>query len=292
MNFDELKEFMLGAYSRFYDLVPGYANEYPGLSSFDIVDKCNGIRNQLVWAIQIKGMLQEGVNCLNAWCSQLHMWNIWLKVLPEYDDAGQWEIEMTAIDPVAYFCMMQPAATHDRFVEIAESLLHQGNLICLPGYKDKLIQDDHQPGIRVKPELRLKQLDDLGSRWTSYGEFKNLFRQIDGKDYRKSTFNYRNKAQHSLPNRLSRGLVPHVSRSIKPYEEMVLQNDGGYLPIPHSSRKVISYEFGDLHPLDMEKARSENLRQYQLSRRAMTALGRIVDEMVSSHCNSQARQGR
>lgn len=283
MNFDELKEFMLGAHGRFYDLVPSCAKEYPGLCSFDAVDRCDGVRNQLVWRLQVKGMLREGVNCLNAWCSQLHIWGIWLKVLPEYDDMGQWEIEMDLVDPVAYFCMMQPAATYDRFIEIAESMLHQGNLICIPGYKDKLMQDDHHPKGRIKTDVRLKQLDELGKDWRSYKEFRNLFRQIDGKDYRRSTFNYRNKAQHSLPNRLGRGLVPHVSRSIEPYEEMVPQDDGGYLRVPHPSRKVVSYGFGEQYPLDMEKARSANLKQYQLSKKAMAALGLVVDEIVSTH---------
>lgn len=191
----------------------------------------------MVWGFSVSPQIRETINCANDWCQQLHIWNIWLHVLPEFSGEQRWELESSTVCPAAFFCMLQPAAHSDRLLELAENLLHQANLIAVEGYKDRLDQDSPPTGRRLQRKRALAQLDRLGQGWFAYSRFRELHRQINDKNYCQATANFRNRAVHSLASRWTQGDILHAVRSIQPWEDMVQQQDGTWLSVPHPTNK-------------------------------------------------------
>lgn len=273
---------MLTAHSHFHDLLPGLASEYPGPVRFSALGLAESVEGRPIWGLSVTPSIRETINRINDWCQQLHIWNIWLHVLPELSDEEKWELESAIIEPIGFFCMLQPATNSDRLRELAESLLHQANLIVVEGYVDKLDQDSRPAGRNLSRKESLAQLDRLGQAWTAYKRFKDFHRQINGKAYSEATGNFRNRAVHSLASRWSTGDILCAVRSVVPWEEIVKHPDGTYQLAPHRELKVVQYEFGVRMPLEMAEAHAQNLKQYRLVKKAMTALEVLASESVTA----------
>lgn len=282
MDLDELRQFMLAAHGRFHDLVPCLASVYPGLVSFTALDTAKSVKERMIWGLSVSPQIGETINCANDWCQQLHIWNIWLHVLPELSGEQRWELESSSVNPVAFFCMLQPAAHSDRLLELAENLLHQANLIVVKGYEDRLDQDSLPAGRHLQRKQALEQADRLGQGWAAYSRFRELYCQINGKEYRRATANFRNRAVHSLASRWTQGDILAAARSIEPWEDMVQQEDGGWLRVPHPKKKAVRYAIGAQLPLDMARMHALNLEQYRRLRKTMVALEMLVSEIVTA----------
>src|SRR5437899_1224049 len=63
--------------------------------------------------LMVSGDLQETMNLLNSWRRRLRDWHIWLKVLKDYDDDASWFMRDHFLEPIVFFCMLQPSSTRD-----------------------------------------------------------------------------------------------------------------------------------------------------------------------------------
>jgi hypothetical protein len=268
------------AYTRFHDKLLANRSLFPQLASFDAADRVSATRGTFAWWWGADGEVRETVNTLNTWGVHLHEWGAWNLVINSYDDKDdKWEVLYHFVNPLASFCMLQPSSLADRLMVAAETLLHQANQFVFPDEPDRLDQDNLAHGKTLRRSDRRRQLSRLGKPWTKFGAFRDALSAIDGKDYQKTSRNYRDLSAHSFAPNFMIGHVTRAIRSIVPKMEMVAQPDGTYLPVEHPTQKGVSYAAHSMEPLDLHAMRAANLAEYQKALSTMKAFSALVDEI-------------
>lgn len=230
--------------------------------------------------MMVSDELRETINLMNAWWSALLGWSIWVKILPTFDHNDRSTLQMQHVDPLAFMCMYQPSATRDRFCMIATNAVHQANCIALPGYKDRLDQDDLPKGRFLNRAQKEKQLVRLGQDWSKFGDFQRCLNPINDKDYRKVTRDFRNHSSHAIAPRFEWGYTNAVTRYMTPSEKMAKQPDGTFTVVKDHSRMVVAYGFGGMPPLKYEDMVAESRKQHNLAAAALEAYQTLLREVL------------
>jgi hypothetical protein len=267
------------AYEQFHKALLANRPQFPGLASFAAVERARSTKGNFAWSWGAADELQETVNSANAWGMRLHEWGAWNLVLDSYEtDEDKWKILSHFVEPVAFFCMLQPHSLVDRLVVAAETLLHQANRCVFPHEPDRLDQDN-KPHQRLRPADRRAQLNRLGMRWSAFDAFRDALCAMNGKDYRKVSRDFRNLSAHSFAPRLMVGQVVRAIRSVGPWEEMVKQPDGTYALKEHPTRRGVQYALQAIDPLPLKATRLDNLDEYRKAQTTLGALATLVTEL-------------
>jgi hypothetical protein len=267
------------AYERFQARLLALRPEFPGLTDFGPASRAEATVGTFAWHWGAAGEIGETLNVVNAWGMRLHEWGAWNQALDNYDEeADKWKLLSHFVEPVAFFCMLQPSSLADRLALVAETLLHQANQRIDPTQPDRLDQDK-SPGRRFHPKDRLKQLDRLGAPWVSYPTFRNALNAMNGPGYKQATRNFRNLSAHAFAPRFLVGDVMRAIRSVGPQMELVRQPDGTHLPVEHPTKTCIQYGMNAIPPLDLDEARAANFGEYQKALAAMGAFAALVGEL-------------
>lgn len=271
---------LMQAYDRFHVELRKNRGLFPGLSAYDPVDRVAKTRGTFAWHWGAASEFRETVNSINSWGMHLHEWTIWNIVIDTHEvDRDKWELLDHFIEPVAFYCMMQPSSFVDRLMITCENLLHQANQYIWQDEPDRLDQDGLKSGQRLGREARKEQLDRLGERWPAYPAFRQAMRALDAKGYRNKTRDFRNLTAHSFAPRLMMGHVSRALRSIVPWNDLVEQPDGSFLQVEHPTRKGVQYAMADAVPMPLPVALSANRAEYQRARAAMTKFAALVEEI-------------
>lgn len=268
------------AYARFHDKLLSCRLLFPQLASFEPVDRARATRGTFAWWWGSDSEVRETINAVNAWAVRLHEWAAWNLVIDSYESNDEkWEVLYHFVEPLAFYCMLQPSSLADRMTVAAETLVHQANRFVFPHQHDRLDQDELPLGKILRRSDRRRQLDRLGKNWTKFGVFREALNAMDGKDYQKTTHHFRNLAVHSFAPRLMVGQVTRAIRSIAPRTEMVPQPCGSYLPVEHPTQKCVQYSAQALLPLDLRITHAANLAEYQKALTAMNAFSSLIEEL-------------
>lgn len=268
------------AFARFQNMLLGQRPQYPGLTDYAPVERARQTTGTFAWWWGAEGEIRETINSINAWGVRVHEWGAWNLVVDSYEiENDRWDVLNHFVEPVAYFCMLQPSSLADRLTVAAETLLHQANQRIDPSQPDQLDQDALKPGATQRRTDRRKQLNRLGKGWSRFDAFRDALRALDSTDYRQLTRNFRDLSNHSFAPRLMIGEVTRAIRSIVPRTDMVEQPDGTYLPVKHPSKRSVQYAMQSLAPLPLDAARSANLAEYLRARTAMEAFAALINEL-------------
>ncbi|UQQ14982.1 hypothetical protein [Xanthomonas arboricola] len=276
------QSFSLEAYTRFQTALERHRDRHPGLTSYDIVQKVNETKGTFAWFWGASSEVQESINLLNAWGIRIHEWSAWNDVVSNYqEEERKWEILNHFLEPIAFYCMLQPSSFADRLALTAENLIHQANQFVSPEEPDRLVQDD-RPGKPLRRSDRRKQLGKLGERWKKFSDFQRNLHLLDGDEYSGLTSNFRDLAAHSFSPRLLLGQISRSIRSIVPFPEMARQDDGTYLEVEHPTKTAVSYAMICQEPLSLEETHDANLAEYQRAKLAMEALIALTYELCNA----------
>lgn len=268
------------AHTRYLDQLLAIRAEYPDLTDYAASHRAGATKGTMPWVWGAEGELSETINSMNAWGGALHSWNAWNRVVASYDDVDdRWTILNDSVEPLAFFCMLQPSSLADRITVLAETLLHQANLVVSPGYKDRLDQDALKPSAIVRRRDRRAQLDRLGRPWAAYPAFRTALAEMDGQTYRKPTRNFRDLSAHSFAPRLMIGEISRAIRTIVPWTDHVAQPDGTYIEVPDPTRKMVQYGMGLMQPLPLEATRAANLVEYVKAKATMAAFSKLIGQL-------------
>ena len=271
--------FMTDAYHRFQEQLLTIRTLHPGLTPYDLVERAKEARGTVAWWWGAASEIQETINSINSWSVRLHEWNAWNQVIDGYSEEGdKWEVLNHFVEPVAFYCMLQPSSLADRLAVVAESLLHQANQRVSPDEPDRLDQDK-RPGRPPRRSDRRNQLNRLGRRWTNYRAFHAALSAMDGEPYQQTTRNFRDLSAHSFAPRFMIGQITRAIRSIGPKSEMVAQSDGTCLLVEHPTEKCVQYAMHAVEPLPLSTAYSANLSEHQKAEVAMTCFATLVGEL-------------
>jgi hypothetical protein len=247
--------------------------------SYDLCEQIKAIH----WYTPIMGLsigndLCEAINQLHSWYQSLVDLSLWIEVLKEFDDEDQWSIRSRYVEPLAFYCMLQPSATRDRFGTIATSALHQANLHVQAGYKDSLDQDRQGFLSRNKREAQLKR---LGSQWSAFQSFLQTLAALDAKEFSQASLNFRNLASHGIAPRFEQGESSFVTRAFVPRSELLEQLDGSYRLVDHPIEKAVSYGFGGTPPLSFQTVHDVCSQQYLKALGAFHAYRSLLREVIN-----------
>ena len=235
--------------------------------------------------LMVSGELSETTNLINQWLGSLRRWHAWNELLRLDDDDIRWGAEWEWVEPLAFQSMFQPSATRDRFIMIATNALHQVRLAIDPSVRDELLGDPAAPGEqRVYPSrlAKEKQLKQLAKPWAAGKVFIQALGQLDDRDYRQVTSDFRNRASHGIAPRFSAGITSMVTRTRVQATKSEEQPDGSYLVVPVPDKMATSYDFGGTEPLSMDEAWKANLKQFTRARRLFDAYVALLGEATAA----------
>lgn len=269
-----------GAYARYHEKLLSLRANYPELTDYAVVSRVAAASGTLAWHWGADSEVLETINSINAWGVRLHSWNAWNLVVESCEDENdKWEVLNHFVEPIAFFCMLQPSSLADRIAVVAETLLHQANQRVFPEQPDQLEQDNLPLGRTLRRSDRRKQLNTLGQPWTTYTAFRDALAVMDGKDYQKATRNFRDLTHHSFAPRLMVGDVTRAIRSIVPRQDLIEQPDGTFQEVENPTRKSVQYAMSSMQPLPLETTRAANLAEYLRARRTIETFATLINEL-------------
>jgi len=299
---EEWQEFLLKAERRFHQLLLAARPEHPGFASRAILDISRRVTQvspneieSMTWTEGgVAGEIQETFNLVNRWGATLFRLQVWIEVYREYERELEssegdihdrlWELRDHAIDPLAYYCMLQPSASKWRLAVVAEHALHVGNRAVVPGYRDALAQDDLGAGRWRRLKEIISQVDRLAEngQWQTYRAFRDRLGQLDSRAYASASGNFRNLAAHGFAPRFEVGIVTTMRREVVPWAELKPQADGTWERVEDPGQKGVRYGFGGMYPLSYADAYDANRQQYLAAREALSTLQNLIDEITTA----------
>lgn len=268
------------AQERFHEVLLANSQRFPGLVDYAIVERAQAASGTPAWSWGAAAEIQETINSVNAWGMRLHEWSAWNLVVDSYEsEEDKWEILYHFVEPLAFFCMLQPSAVSDRLMLVSETLLHQANCRVFPEYPDRLDQDSLKSWQILRRSERIKQVNRLGKHWKNFSVFRDALDAINNSEYRMLSRNFRDRSAHSFAPRFMMGQIMRAVRSIAPWQEKVAQPSGGYFLVDHPSKKCVRYEMVAVEPFPLNVACSASLAEYQKILTAMNAFSRLVSEI-------------
>jgi hypothetical protein len=232
------------------------------LFPFDVCPKIKHVQWRIPFVDQmVDGELCEMTNLLNRWGSMLRSWHAWLDVMDLYDEETAYGIQYDLVEPIALTCMFQPSAMRDRFTHIATNAFHQIRYSAEPDYPDRLIDD---PPDGVKHPSRRKREDQLRrilSRWSFGRQLMEVFKALDGQEYRRRTKDFRNYYNHAIAPRFNSGWTKLVTRQVVP----ATVGNGRYRQVEMPGKFVVRYGHGGTPPLPMKEAYEANEAEFALA---------------------------
>ncbi|MBS3912147.1 MAG: hypothetical protein KGZ70_10030 [Hydrogenophaga sp.] len=199
--------------------------------------------------------LNELINAINAWNHRLRSWTAWSRVLATInDEKDRWDVRSEFVEPLAYFCLHQPAGSRDRLTRFATQVVHVGNLRVVAGYRDvlaedakvfKRLQQNHKKphAVFLRREEAEAQFMAKSSGWHEAGALMAHVQQMDPGDYRDATGDWRNRAAHGISQHFEFGEVERVTRRVG-FSETKVEGHGGVEFKEDRARKSVSYVFG------------------------------------------------
>ena len=284
MNADHLALLKNGvtAYLGHYD--GGNLEPVGSFLPYDFKDEINRYQWRMMADLLVSDELREVTNILNGWQGALLQWHAWNRALETFGEQDAWELRSNFVEACAHQCLLQPYSVRDTLVFAATNAIHQVRLGLGSGYRDHLEGDPVKPGDRPRHLSRRKKeqrLERLMAPWPASTQWFGLLRKIDDDVYRKTTFDYRNRAAHAIAPRLALGHVGMVTRHVVQATELAAQADGSYLQVAVPGKMVVSYGFGGTPPLDMEAARVANLEQYRRARACFEAYRGLLSDAMT-----------
>ncbi|MGE8499751.1 MAG: hypothetical protein ACN6O6_19790 [Pseudomonas sp.] len=282
VNWKTWRRLAIEAQERFHEALIANSPQFPGLVDYAVVELAREANGTPAWSWSAAAEIQETINSVNAWGTRLHDWASWNQVVDSYEDEEQkWEVLHHFVEPLAFFCMLQPSSVSDRLMLVSETLLHQANCRVFSDYPDSLDQDDLKPWQGLRRSDRKKQVSRLGKSWKRFNKFRTALDELNGIEYQKLSRNFRDLSVHSFAPRFMTGQILRAPRAIVPWQEMVKQPCGGYLPIDHPNKKGVQYEMVALEPFPLGLACSTNFVEYEKTLAAMSEFSKLVGEMCA-----------
>lgn len=258
--------------------------------SFALVNEVRGWSLPNFGEQMLGSNLNELINAINAWNHRLRSWAAWNRVLASISNLKErWDIRSEFVEPLAYFCLQQPAGARDRLIQFATQVAHFGNLRVLAGYPDVLAEDakvlkrlqkNHKKphAVFLSREEAEVQFRNKSCEWREAGALMALVQQLDDEDYRAATGDWRNRAAHGIAQHFEFGTVERVTRKVG-FAEVSVEVPGGLEFREDRSRSAISYVFGGFDALNLDEVLGANQSQLDIAMRAMDACGALLREV-------------
>jgi hypothetical protein len=174
-----------------------------------------------IYQLQEADFTRELVNAFNQYAYWLARLALWERVLNDYSeaDAKALRYEFTKL-PLDH-CLQFPYQFKSRLIFCATQLCYTKAISAKIITKEQVKLDD---------QINFGTLMAVAKHWPSGTSLVETLKTADGKKFRESTFNYRNKAQHRHSQRLYYGYIANIVRTFP-------------------DQSLVSYSFGQAPPI-------------------------------------------
>lgn len=241
------------------------------------------------WRFMADAILQDELgeltNRLHEWRDMLRRWQAWSIVVSSKEEMPAWDLRREFMDTLMHTSLLVPSAIRDMFTFVGTNALHQIRLHVEAGYQDILEGDPSASDPQPRPLTRRQKearLARLAAALPGATAFMDSVRQLDDRDYREQTKEYRNANSHAIGPRIALGLTRMVTRRVVPATRMETQSDGTGRIVEIPGKYVACYAFGGLEPLDLEVARVANLGQYRIARACLEKFTAVLQTAANT----------
>jgi len=197
------------------------------------------------------------VEAANRFLIDIHHAEGWFKVAQELDKDDRVSLIWEFAEPHLELAVGRPYSLKNLFTFAAVHLLHQSDALKDPNWKDDLPQDRE-----ICYALLEKRGVGWDSSWDRFSDFKEKIQRLNDGEFEKTTSNFRHRSQHRYRLRFDTGLTPIVERT--------------------PSEKGITYKFGCVPPLDVEKLIPQLYDQHQRAVDVFLAYWKLVNELCAA----------
>jgi hypothetical protein len=290
---NEYKALMLDAFNKY--LKAEQSGHATPLFSYDIVESVRSADLRPFDAEHLASDFCDVINQYHAWSLRLNSWAKWNGILKGYQNQDQqaWMIRSSFLEPVAFFCLHQPASFKDLLIKYCTMAFHLANLSRDPFYPDELAEDNeifkrlqkndaNAHKYFLSRRAALKQLEEISSKWAIGAQIIQLISDLDDADYGDKSQGWRNHSAHYIAPRLHFGGTRPVKRQVHFAESWIKQGDGTISISEDRNKKAISYSFGHTEPLNAEAIYQANAQQLKCAELALIAVHELLNDIVAS----------
>jgi hypothetical protein len=272
------KQLYLKAHEAFFeDRFDKWPNEKVQHATYGWSERVNEHDWLLFNAMLVSGHLRELSNSINSWGYGIVDLQSWCLVLANFTDDEQWSLRAQSVVPIASFCLQQPYALREQFMDAVTQILHQANLKLRTGYKDSLPHDTAKGYLRAHEKL--EALRTVGSGWHRYLDFEKSVLSMNDRAFTSRTKNYRNLANHGIAPNIEIGDGIAITRTIEQATNLVKRPDGAFDLLKHATDKCISYGLGGSTPLDLDEVISAVEAQHLIAMQTLNSLNNLIEEL-------------
>lgn len=240
-------ELFQSAYSAYWALVAEQRVALPGqFLPYDYSSQCG----DLIYSLQEQEFTRELLNAINQLSSRLNQLLLWEEVIPKYEDEWQLELRMEFTALPIYYCLHQPYEFRSRLIFAATQLCYTRGIDCKLLTKADVCDQDH---------INYASLDRVAKHWAAGSVLMDAIRNLNGREFREQTRNYRNRSQHAVPPGVDYGHTNVIERTFPPAAR-------------------VAYSFGEAAPLATVELIPQLKNELQLMINAFAAYRKLIDD--------------
>ena len=209
----------------------------------------------LIYSLQEGEFTRELLNSINQFSTRLNQIVLWEEVLSNYDEDRALELRFEFTSLLLYYCLHQPYEFRSRLIFSATQLCYTHGIDRNLLSKGDVSKDD---------DINYASLNNVANHWRAGSVLLEATRKLNGKEFRDSTNNYRNRSQHRVPPGVDYGHTNVIERTFPPDARVV-------------------YSFGEASPLATENLIPLLVGELNLMIGAFEAYRRLVDEHTKSY---------
>ena len=204
----------------------------------------------LIYSLQEGEFTRELLNSINQFSARLNQVVLWEEVLSTYDEDQTFELRFEFTSLLLYYCLHQPYEFRSRLIFAATQLCYTHGIDRNILNRGDVAKDD---------DIDYSSLNKVAVHWVAGAALLASIRELNSKEFRENTNNYRNRAQHRVPPGVDYGHTNVIERTFPP--------DGR-----------VAYSFGEAAPLATDQLVPLLVRELDLMILAFEAYRRLVDE--------------
>lgn len=240
---------LLEAHRKFHDLrVSGAMTPLGEMLGWDYPEGGGDI----AYGWQEPDFTQELVNAHNHFVVWLNRLAAWERVIAEYTEVDANILTFEYVELPLDYCLHFPYRFKQRIAYCATQLCY------VVGINARLIAAD---AVHKDERVTLASLKAVAGRWQAGPALVESIGRLDGEGFRSATGDYRSKAQHRFPPRLSFGEVATVERSFP-------------------EGRLVSYAMNVAHPIRVGDVLPALEQEAGYARAAFLAYRNLVDEQL------------
>lgn len=183
----------------------------------------------------------------------------WVLTAQKYEEVERHNLLAEFADPHLELSVSRPYSLRNHFIFVAVHLLHQSNKLKKSDWKDELPPDG---------KINYKHLDEFGSNWIGFKNFKEKIDLLNNNEFQDATRNFRHRLQHRFRTHFDFGLTPVIERI--------------------EVKSGITYAFKTIPPLDLQALMPELYKQHQTAAEVFQAYWQLVGELCVEWDNKYA----